>query len=68
MLGKSREAAMWDEPVATLIREQAAYLERNGQSVEWDAGRTERLIEALERLTKEKAPPDGSSSTGQDRT
>lgn len=59
---------MWDEPVATLIREQAAYLERNGEPIEWDSGRTERLIDALERLTKDRAQTDGSSPTGPDRT
>lgn len=44
--------ALWDEPLATLIRLQAAYMERHGQSVEWDPGRTERLLAALERLTQ----------------
>lgn len=66
MLHKERETALWDEPVATLIREQAAYLERNGQAVEWDAGRTERLIEAIERLTANGATPDGGNPTGTD--
>ncbi len=27
-------------------------MERHGQSVEWDPGRTERLLAALERLTQ----------------
>jgi len=49
ILGMTREHVCWDTPIVTMQRLQAAYVQRHGQDVEWDAGRTERLIEALEK-------------------
>lgn len=43
------------------MRAQAAYLERQGQTVDWDPQRTEALVEAFDRHLKEREKTDGSN-------
>lgn len=51
ILGLSREQAAWDTPVVTILRLRAAYIERNGKSVNWDPTRMDRILERMEALT-----------------
>lgn len=50
VLGMSREQTLWDTPLASIRRAEAAWLERNGQQVNWGAAEMDRLLDALERL------------------
>ncbi|VGO14739.1 hypothetical protein PDESU_03308 [Pontiella desulfatans] len=40
--------ALWLTPLATVMRCQAAYMERMGQRVDWEAGKLKKILELLE--------------------
>ena len=48
ILGMDRQTALWHTPIATVMRCQAAHMERNGQRVDWEAAKMKKVLELLE--------------------